>query len=130
VLRRRRERLLVEGGGEEIAGHHPFSWLSFGLLSHTRPLVLTFKSLQRSRNSAGRASCPASGVPDPVISHLFTYWLAEQRSPVLAVGVILLQRVLLDISWRTTRTLAFQFEPAQHLRRFSSAGPCSHAVGS
>ena len=23
VLRRRRERLLVEGGGEEIAGHHP-----------------------------------------------------------------------------------------------------------
>ena len=49
VLRRRRERLLVEGGGEEIAGHHPFSWLSFGLLSHTRPLVLTFKSLQRSK---------------------------------------------------------------------------------
>ena len=43
--------------------------------------------------------------------NLFTYWLAEQRSPVLAVGVILLQRVLLDFSWRTTRTLTFQLSP-------------------
>ena len=46
-----------------------------------RLLATIGQQFQRNRS----ALCVRSVDP-----HLFTYWLAEQRSPVLAVGVILL----------------------------------------
>ena len=61
--------------------------------------------------------------------HLFTYWLAEQRSPVLAVGLISFSSVLSLALFCKTRTIK---KPAQafdsHLCRTWLAGTASRPV--
>ena len=53
-----------------------------------------------------RASRHTKGADAEGLFHLFTYWLAEQRSPVLAVGLISFSSVRpFPFSFCKTRTL-------------------------
>ena len=48
------------------------------------------QELNRDAFTGGFKGWPSNHEVEGVCDDLFTYWLAEQRSPVLAVGIILL----------------------------------------
>ena len=74
----------------------------------------------------GVASQPPPAPHQGPISHLFTYWLAEQRSPVLAVGLISFESF--PYSFRKTRTISDGRALDSHLCRTWLAGTASRPL--